>query len=136
MLDTNVLISGTFWTGSSYEILKLIDKGGLKLVISPSILTEYDRVLHSQEILDKEAYKYERALAIQKILQSAIIVNPTEHIDLIKEDPNDNKFIEAALEGADYIVSRDYHLLKLKQYKNVKIVSPEEFINNTLPTTS
>ena len=128
VLDTNVLISGTFWTGSSYEILKLIHYGKLKLVVSLPILAEYDRVLHSSEILDKQAYQYERVLAIQKVIQTALLVKPTEHVDLIKEDVNDNKFIEAALEGADYIVSRDYHLLKLKQYKNIKIVSPEEFL--------
>ncbi len=128
MLDTNVLVSGTFWTGSSYEILKLINEGKIILVISLPILAEYDRVLHSPEILDKEAYQYERVLAIQKIIQTALLVKPTEHVDLIKEDANDNKFIEAALEGSDYIVSRDYHLLKLKQYRNIKIVSPEEFL--------
>ena len=47
----------------------------------------------------------------------------------MKDDPDDNKFIEAALEGkAEYIVTQDNHLLKIKEFKGIKIISPEEFI--------
>jgi predicted nucleic acid-binding protein len=50
-------------------------------------------------------------------------------IDAIPEDPQDNKFITAAIEGeADYIVSGDHHLRDLKNYQGISIVSPSEFL--------
>ena len=46
----------------------------------------------------------------------------------MKDDPNDNLFVETAVAGnADYIVSQDKHLLKLKEFKKIKIITPEEF---------
>jgi len=51
-------------------------------------------------------------------------------IEIIKYDPDDNKFIECAVTNkADYIISGDNHLLDLKEYGNVKILSPKEFLN-------
>lgn len=53
VLDTNVLISGTFWSGASYKIMQLIDEGKFELILSKEILTEYDKIVHSNEILEK-----------------------------------------------------------------------------------
>ncbi len=62
-------------------------------------------------------------------MQIGVIVIPKESINIIKEDPDDNKFIEAAIAGkADLIVSQDRHLLKLKNYGKIKIITPEEFL--------
>ena len=48
---------------------------------------------------------------------------------MIKEDPDDNKFIEAAIDGeADLIVSQDGHLLNLKEHRGIRIVNPDEAI--------
>ena len=51
VLDTNVLISGTFWSGDSFRILQLVEKKKLKCYTSKEILEEYDRVMHSEEII-------------------------------------------------------------------------------------
>jgi len=62
------------------------------------------------------------------ILEKSVIVVPTEKIDVVS-DPDDNKFVEAALEGmAQYIVSQDKHLLVLKEYHGVKVLNPDEFL--------
>ncbi|WP_425274152.1 PIN domain-containing protein [Thermoanaerobacter siderophilus] len=54
---------------------------------------------------------------------------PKQKIEVIKEDPKDNIFLECALEGScDFIVTGDNHLLQLKEYKNIKIVKAEEFV--------
>ena len=51
-------------------------------------------------------------------------------IEIIKDDPDDNKFIECAVtNNADYIISGDNHLLNLREYENIKILSPKEFLN-------
>lgn len=128
VLDTNVLISGTFWSGDSAKILRLVEKGEITLITSSEIIAEYNRILYCDEIKAKVDLHDKKAQAVQKITQLAIFVEPFEKLHIVKDDPDDNKFIEAAVEGnAEYIVSKDNHLLKLKNYKNVKIVTPEEF---------
>lgn len=51
-------------------------------------------------------------------------------MEVVKEDPDDDKFIAAAIEGqADYIISGDKPLLNIKEYHGVKIISPADFIS-------
>ncbi len=131
VLDTNIVVSGTFWTGVSYKILKLVDESKISMIVSLPILEEYEEILHSEEILEKtDEYQQARINTIQKILTKAVIVNPKEKLDIIKNDPDDNKFLEAAVEGkARYIVSNDKkHLLILKRFRNIPIISSKEFI--------
>ena len=52
-LDTNVMVSGTFWTGDSFAILNLIDQNKLKNVTSKEIIKEYYEVINSDEIIGK-----------------------------------------------------------------------------------
>ena len=62
------------------------------------------------------------------IIRNSIIVEPKEKIVIVKDDPKDNIFIETAVAGdVDYIVSQDNHLLKLKEFRGIKIITPEEF---------
>ena len=130
VLDTNVLLSGTFWTGASYRILEWVDKGKIVLILSDSIFEEYNRIVRSGKILDKKAYNPERVESIMKLLQKALFVQPEEKLKVVKEDPDDDKFLEAAIAGrADFIISRDNHLLKLQRYKKIKILTPDEFLS-------
>ena len=56
-------------------------------------------------------------------------MTPTNKIEVIKEDVDDNKIIECALESrSEYIISYDKHLLKLKEFQDIKIVRPEEVL--------
>ncbi len=49
---------------------------------------------------------------------------------VVLADTSDNKFIEAAIKGGtDYIVSGDKHLLDLKEYKSIPIITAREFID-------
>ena len=52
-LDTNVLISATFWYGDSFRILQLIENKKIELVLSLEILQEYAKVLEYDEIQEK-----------------------------------------------------------------------------------
>jgi len=50
-------------------------------------------------------------------------------VNVIERDPSDNKFLEAALEAkADFIITGDHHLLELREFRGVKILSPSEFL--------
>ena len=99
------------------------------LIISKPILEEYDRIVHSDEIVEKEAYRFESIAAVKKILQLSVFVDPKETIKAVKDDPDDDKFIEAAVEGSvTYIISQDNHLLKLKEFRGIRILTPEDFL--------
>ncbi len=66
---------------------------------------------------------------IQTLSTLALVVQPTETIMAIAHDPSDNKFIECAVTGeAEYIISGDDHLLTLKQYRGIQILSPVDFV--------
>ena len=62
-------------------------------------------------------------------MKNSILVEPGERFKIVFEDPKDNIFIETAAAGkADYIVTQDKHLLKIKEFRKIKIIAPEEFI--------
>lgn len=130
VIDTNVLVSATFWTGTSFHILQLVEQGQLILILSKAILEEYDEIVHSDEIIQKPSYQEERIAAIKKVFELAMIVEPKQRIAAIKADPDDDKFLEAAVEGkATCIISQDKkHILPIKEFRGIKIVTPEEFL--------
>ncbi len=132
-LDTNVLVSGSLWSGIPLIILKLIDEEKIGFVISVDIIKEYNKVMNRKDILEK-MLKFNLQIndVVQRIIENASKVNPVRKIVVVKDDPDDNKIIECAVEGnADFIITQDNHLLKLKQYKSIKIITPEEFLIST-----
>lgn len=61
---------------------------------------------------------------LEKMMSISTILNPEEKLDVIKDNPYDNKFLECALaSNADYIVSGDSHLLNLKEFRGIKITN-------------
>ncbi len=57
------------------------------------------------------------------------LVIPTEKFDAIKEDSDDNKILDCAFAGrVDFIISQDNHLLKLKEFRGIRIISPGDFL--------
>jgi len=130
--DTNVLISATFWNGDSNKIIEKVEKKELVLVMSKEILEEFSGVLGYEEIQDKIINKnLEMKLTIEKISLLSVFVDPQEKFKIIAEDPDDNKFLDCAVAGkSDFIITKDKHLLKLKEFREIKIVKPEEFLKN------
>lgn len=56
-------------------------------------------------------------------------VDPVAEINVLTADPDDNRVLEAALEGsADFIVTGDRHLLELREHEGTRIVTPVEFL--------
>lgn len=127
VLDTNVFISGIFWEGNFCS--QIIDKWKSKeieLVSSLEIVGELVKTLKSFKIPMPEDMIEEWK---NFIIKNSKIVESLSKIDVIMEDSEDNKFLEAAIDGkADLIISQDRHLLNLKQYNGIKIVKPEEAI--------
>lgn len=130
-VDTNVLISATFWEGTSYKIMKLVEIGKAELFLSNPILKEYIGVLKYEEIQSKITSKnLEMKLTIDKLISLASIVVPNRKINVIKDDIDDNKILECAIDGrVDYIITKDFHLLKLKKFEGIEIITPEELLD-------
>lgn len=130
IIDTNVLISGIFFTGSPFEVLKAWRDGKIQLILSHEFFSEYVRVL------EKISQKYPE-IDIDDILELIAInsnsYQPIEFTKQICEDPDDDKFITCALSSKTYIiVSGDNHLLLLSGYKNIEIIKPKTFVNKYL----
>ncbi len=125
VLDTNVFVLGIHWAGSSEKILRAWIEGKFELVSSLPIIEEIVRILANFKFpLDADNISWWESL----ILEKSLVVVPSEEVDIVKNDSDDNKFIEAALEAqAEYIVSQDKHLLLIKEYRGIKIVHPDNF---------
>jgi putative PIN family toxin of toxin-antitoxin system len=126
VLDTNVYISAILFGGRCEEILKLAAQKLFEVVISKAILDEIKSVLR-----EKFYWKDEQIAEVVKYIKEiSSVVNPGISLNIIKEDPADNRIIECAVaSNASYVVTGDkHHLLPIKEYKGIKIVSPGEFL--------
>lgn len=128
IIDTNNLISALGWEGNSRDLFrKVIDKE-YDFFISTKQIAELKRVMDYPKFRFTDEQK-NNFLGI--ISQVGKIVDTKSRIDVIKEDPDDNILLECAVEiNADYIISGDEHLKRLKQFKNTKIVSVKEFLES------
>ncbi|MBI3385330.1 putative toxin-antitoxin system toxin component, PIN family [Candidatus Gottesmanbacteria bacterium] len=128
VLDTNIYISALHFPQSITR--KLFDSprdSSFELVISKEIISELLGVLGI-----KFEYTSEKLDLLEELLQSFCeIIEPKKRVRIIKDDPADNKILECAWEGkADIIISGDKHLLKIKTFKGIKIMTPKEFQEN------
>lgn len=127
VLDTNVLVSSTLIErGKPFKILKKVETGEIELFLSPEIIQEFEDVL----LRDKIPFAEENVKEfIEKIISISTVVVSEKNFQVIDEDPEDDKILEIAFEtGVDYIISGDSHLLDLKNFKGIKILSPDEFL--------
>src|SRR3989344_2229727 len=127
VFDTNILISATLWDGSVSQklFLKLIETK-TDIFSSAEILLEYKQVLKR----DFDIYTDKEIENItEKVVSSLKLIEPNKKENAVKEDPDDNKIIDCAVaSNSNYIVTYDNHLLKLKDYKQIKITKPEELL--------
>ncbi|MCK4385557.1 MAG: putative toxin-antitoxin system toxin component, PIN family [candidate division Zixibacteria bacterium] len=132
VLDTNLFISGLLTTkGNPAKILNRWKAGFFDLVISLPILKEIERVILYPKIKRRLSWTDARLNEfLLGLAQFSIMVSGESKVDVIKEDPTDNKYLACAQEGqADYIVTGDKHLLKEGKYKGTKIITPKEFLD-------
>jgi uncharacterized protein len=131
VLDANVFVSAVIKGQSNPgRILDLVRKEKALLVLSPDILLEIATVLTYPKLRKIHGLSLKEIKSHVKRLESiSKTVIPAQHIDIIKEDPSDNIYLECAVEGeADFIISGDHHLTDLKSYAGVRIVNPAAFL--------
>ena len=131
VLDTNTLVSAVINVpfSVSQEIYQNFINKHFELIISPSLVAEFEEVLHRDKVVKFHKRPIEQ---LQKIIKelSNLSYPVTGNLELkVVRDPKDDKILSAAVEGrVDYIVSRDKDLLDLKEYQGIKIITPEAFM--------
>ncbi|AOQ23297.1 hypothetical protein MTAT_18290 [Moorella thermoacetica] len=131
VLDTNVVISGLLVpVGPPGRIIDLWADGKIDVVVSPAVITEYMEVFLRPKFA-KAGTMEERQQLLEGFINLAntILVLPDIEIDIINADPSDNRFLECARTGeTDCIISGDSHLLALKEYEEIPIITPGQFL--------
>jgi putative PIN family toxin of toxin-antitoxin system len=126
ILDTNVFISGVFFSGPPNKILKLWREGKLGLVVSEDILDEYRRVgeLLSEQFPGIDIRRLlDLVTAKAELFKAEILSTP------VCEDPDDDKFISCAITSrTKVIVSGDKHLLKVANFQGIRVMTPRRFL--------
>ena len=128
VLDTNVIVSALHFPQSRLaKILALIQAGEIDLSVSSFILNEVEGVL-----VNKLGWAREPAKEAKEALRllSTVVVDPEASISIVKGSEADNRILECAVEArADFLVTGDKrHLLPLATFRDVRIVSPAEFL--------
>ena len=131
VIDTNQFVSSLISKqGPSAQLIDRWRQQKFILVTSPEIIAEIQRVLEYPHISKK--YKQSK-LDVQSLMtlieHEAVVIPKLPTVHIIKDDPDDDKFLACALAArAEYIVSGDQHLLSLGSYKSISIVTVKEFL--------
>jgi len=127
VFDTNVVASASFWRGAPFDCLAAWAQCRCVAVVSSNLLAEYHETVGELR-LDYPGRKCVECVAA--LTESAELVFPVERATGATPDPDDEMVLECALAvEADFIVSGDKkHLLALRQFQGIPIVSPAEFL--------
>ena len=126
VLDTNVIVSAFGWQGAPHEIFKKCISGHFNFFLSPPLLSEIKRVLAYPKFNFNQDEKDE---FFSIITETAKIVEPEFTINLIPQDSSDNRVLECAVAAdCEFIISGDKHLLEIKNFGDIRILSPDEFL--------
>jgi uncharacterized protein len=127
VIDTKVLIF-SFFGGNPKRVIDLWKRGNAILCLTQAILEEYLRVMARLPLAPETK---SNLVAILQEKRNIELVNPFRLFAVIPEDPEDDKFIDCAVEAhADYIISGDRHLLQVKAFRAIPIYSPKEFLKD------
>ena len=127
VLDTNSLIQSISPKSVYHDVWLSVLTGRNTLCVSNEILEEY------AEILNRLAGKKTADLVLNTIIEckNVVFLTPYYHFNLITADPDDNKFVDCAIQAnARYIVTNDHHYDVLRQidFPKVGIIKLMDFM--------
>lgn len=122
VIDTNVLVASAYNTGSaSHRIVDACLAGEVVMIVSPDVRREYDL------ILCRAVRNDEQTARLHRLIEQAEVVVPESQPRVVPDDPDDDKFLAAALAGhADALVTNDEHLLRLSGHEGLFILRPAQ----------
>lgn len=123
--DTNIYVSALHFGGLPRQFLNAAVAGAFRLAASPPLLAELRRVLQAKFVWTD--HQIDEALDV--LADSIQLVHPTQTLNVVADDPDDNRILECALEaGSHHIVTGDRHLLSLGAYSGIRILRVAEFM--------
>jgi hypothetical protein len=126
VIDTNVFVS-SFFGGNPRKIIDLWKKGKISLCVSKNILDEYIEVL--QRIGLGDGREVEELLSLFAKGFNILFTTKTPKIKAVRDDPDDDKFIECAVGlKAEVIITGDKALKAMNEYIGIKILTPQQFL--------
>jgi uncharacterized protein len=127
VVDTNVFVS-SFFGGNPKKIIDLWKTGQIFLCISGVIIDEYFEALRRLGLQDER--ELEELMELFSSGVHVIFAAETLKLNIVKKDPDDDKFIECAVAlKAAAVVSGDKALISIKDYMGIKILTPTEFLH-------
>ncbi len=128
VLDSNVFVSSFLSSrGAPRRIVDLWKHGGLTWCLCAEILEEYCEVLGRFGLADAPEFVQMRELFKARRDISWVVIDGL--LRVVREDPDDDKFIECAvIADAGYIISGDRHLKARDPYRGIRILSPAAFL--------
>jgi uncharacterized protein len=128
--DTNTIVSGLLWQGLPFQLLEAARAGKVELFTDPTLLAELNEVLHRRKFAEKvkQSSSTPREL-VSRYAMLATLVRPTAPEPVILADPDDDIVLACAVTAnASVIVSGDHHLLELKVYHKMPILTVRELL--------
>jgi len=127
--DTNVLVSSLIRRGKPHELILRIDGMKVRLISSNTLMDELTSVL-AEERIARYVTRRDVDRFLRYIGRRTTLVEVGSEFNVVREDPEDDVVLNTAYSGrADYVVSGDRHLIPLREFKGIKIVTVGEVLN-------
>jgi putative PIN family toxin of toxin-antitoxin system len=127
VFDTNVVASATFWRGAPFDCLSRWANGQCEAIVSPELLAEYHETIEELRLEYPNHHSVEWATTLS---EAATLVFPSERAEGATPDPGDEMILECGMAAeAQLIVTGDKkHLLPLRRFREIEIITPSEFL--------
>jgi putative PIN family toxin of toxin-antitoxin system len=128
VIDTNIFVS-SFFGGNPRRIIDLWKTEKITLCLSKDILDEYIEVVQRIGLQNED--ELGELLSLFKRGFNMLFTTKTPKVKVVKDDPDDDKFIECAMAlKAEVIVTGDKAIEAVGEYMGIKILTPQRFLKN------
>jgi len=128
VLDTNVLVSALLWRGTPHRLLQRLEERHVALVTTPRMIQELREVLPRPKFVGRlHALNVSVDMLLDAVVEHTELFPDRAIAPVIREDPADDRVLAAAqTANASLIVSGDPHLLRLRAFAGIPIVTPRQ----------
>ena len=128
VVDTSVFIAGLIKDSTCRQVIKALQESQFTLIVSSETFEEFLEVISRKKFHNVIDHSIALRL-VETIRSQAMLVKPSVRVSVVVNDPDDNCFLEAALEAkGDCVVSVDKHLVSLGSFQNIPILRPAKFL--------
>jgi putative PIN family toxin of toxin-antitoxin system len=132
VLDANVYVSAAVRPEGPPGVVveRFLRGAAFEIVLSHAIVEEVLRALSYPKVRKYIRPGLDPELWFEDIVVLSHLVSGARELAGATKDPDDDKYIAAAIEGrARFVVSGDSDLLDLKEYEGIRVVSPRAFLS-------